>query len=102
MVADGLSDREIAHEMQFDDHADRMQIWHEITELRARPGAVVMPPVTPMQRDKIPQIPNVVARLRRSGGVTKTGVATLLEINRDTLDDWINQGYVRWQPETAE
>jgi hypothetical protein len=97
------SDRDIAHELQYDDHADRMEIWQHITELRARPEAAgLLPPATPMQREKIPLIPETVARLRRSGGVTKSGLATKLEINRDTLDDWIRQGYVRWPPDAAE
>jgi hypothetical protein len=103
MVADGLEDRDIAFQLQYDDHADRMQIWEHIRELRARPDRHdVVPPVTQLQREKIPQIPGIVDRLRRSGGISKTGVAARLEIHRDTFDDWIKKGHVQWPPETAE
>jgi hypothetical protein len=104
MVAKGMADRDIDQAIMYSDNDVRQRIWHHVLELRTQSDPLTPLRMTPLQREKIPQIPAITAELKRSNGRTpaKSTVATKLEINRDTLDDWINAGLVRWPPEAAE
>lgn len=81
------------------DRDERPAVRQYLNELRMQVAPIRPSAVTPYQREKIPLIPDIVAKLRRSGGATKTAVATNLGINWDTLDDWIRAGLVRWSPD---
>lgn len=55
---------------------------------------------TPAAREKIPLIPDVVAQLRRDHiSITKSAVATKLEVDRGTLQSWISNGWTPWPPD---
>lgn len=98
LMADGWTDDEIV-----DDWASRRTrvTLHKrnrfrdlVASVRAGHPLTAANGMTPLARDIISKIPAEAARLRRTGGITLSALATKFEVDRGTLHDWIERGWM--------